>query len=44
MGLVSISLFLACAGALVVRNLVIADAFTEHAADEQRRKDAELPP
>ena len=42
MGLVPIALFLVCA--LVVRNLAVADAFTEHALDEQRRKDAGLAP
>jgi len=42
MGLVPISLFLACA--LVVRNLAISDAFTERALEEQRRKAARLAP
>jgi len=42
MGLVPISLFLACA--LVVRNLAVSDAFSERALDEQRRKDAGLGP
>ena len=36
MGLVPISLFLACA--LVVRNLAISDAFTERALEGQRRQ------
>jgi len=42
MGLVPISLFLACA--LVVRNLAISDAFTERALEEQRRQVAGLAP
>ena len=42
MGLVPISLFLACA--LVVRNLAISDAFTERALEDQRRKAAGLEP
>jgi hypothetical protein len=42
MGLVPISLFLACA--LVVRNLAVSDAFIERALDEQRRKATGLAP
>jgi hypothetical protein len=42
MGLVPISLFLACA--LVVRNLALSDAFTERALEEQRRQAAGLAP
>jgi len=38
MGLVPISLFLACA--LAVRNLAVSDAFTKRALEEQRRRAA----
>jgi hypothetical protein len=42
MGLVPMSLFLA--GALVVRNLVVADAFDERQAENARRLAAGLAP
>jgi hypothetical protein len=42
MGLVPISLFLACA--LAVRNLAVSDAFTKRALEEQRRRAAGLAP
>ena len=42
MGLVPMSLFLACA--LVVRNLAVADAFSERQRDDERRAAAGRPP
>ncbi len=42
MGLVPMSLFLTCA--LVVRNLAVADAFSERQRDDERRAVAGRPP
>ena len=42
MGLVPMSLFLACA--LVVRNLAVSDAFNERQEDDRRRAHAGLAP